>query len=164
MTRRELSVLVAQLRSELEKLELTTGKVASFWSASEREGRTEEKLAALAMHLHGFYGGAEKLFETVARNVDESVPSGPSSHRDLVAQMSIEIPGLRPRVISQSLASELRPYLEFRHRVRHLYLFDLAWSDVDVIAPALAGCWRRFCEEMESFVSFLEGVDSPARS
>jgi hypothetical protein len=54
------------------------------------------------------------------------------------------------------MASKLRPYLELRHRVRHLYLFDLAWSDIEDIAPALPERWMKLRTEIESFLSFLD--------
>jgi hypothetical protein len=31
----------------------------------------------VALNLHGFYGGVERIFEDIARTVDGNLPSGP---------------------------------------------------------------------------------------
>ena len=160
MTRPELPVLIAQLRADLEQCGRVVQKVDGFWGLAGREGRTEERLAALAISLHNFYNGVERIFDRIARAVDESQPSGPSSHRELLDRMVVSVEGLRPAVIDEATRASLRPFLEFRHRVRHLYYFDLAWQDVADLATQLAGVWPGLRRELELFFSEIDAKPS----
>jgi hypothetical protein len=78
-------------------------------------------LALAAVALHGWYTGVETIFERIARELDASVPSGDRWHRELLSQMSAEIPGTRPAVIERALVADLGALLGFRHFFRHAY-------------------------------------------
>jgi len=64
-------------------------------------------LESVALNLHGFYSGVERLFELIARRVDQNLPSGDMWHRDLLHQMTQDIRELRPAVISSERVSSL---------------------------------------------------------
>ena len=78
-------------------------------------------LALAAVALHGWYTGLETIFERIARELDLSLPTGERWHRELLSQMSAEIPGVRPAVINFETVSELALLLAFRHFFRHAY-------------------------------------------
>lgn len=71
--------------------------------------------------VHGWYTGLEMIFERVARRLDQDVPRGEQSHKELLHQMATELPGLRPAVISDQAEVRLRQVLKFRHFFRHAY-------------------------------------------
>ncbi len=75
----------------------------------------------VALNLHGFYVGIERIFEDIAREVEASVPSGPDWHQDLLLQMSAEVAAVRPAVITQETRQCLGDYRAFRHVVRNVY-------------------------------------------
>jgi ribonuclease HepT-like protein len=78
-------------------------------------------LALAALSLHAWYTGLETIFERVARELDESVPTGDRWHRALLSQMTAEIPGVRPLILEPALAIDLAALLAFRHFFRHAY-------------------------------------------
>lgn len=80
---------------------------------------------ATALNLHGFYAGLERLFVIVAERIDGSMPSGANWHQELLQQMSAELPGVRPAVISRTLAADLERFRGFRHVVRNVYAYVL---------------------------------------
>lgn len=156
MTRREIPVVVAQVRAETDRLDTTAAMVSDTLAESRQEGRTAARLALLCTRLHSFYNGVERVFDTIAREVDQHQPQGPSSHRDLLNQMTVAVEGLRDAVLDEDLARRLRPYLDFRHRFRHLYFFDVEWEDVERLAERLSEVWaaartriREFAEELD---------------
>jgi hypothetical protein len=77
-------------------------------------------LDSVALNLHGFYTGIERLFELIARHIDESVPSDKNWHRSLLKQMTENYKNYRPAVISQSIFFELDEFRRFRHVVRNV--------------------------------------------
>ena len=56
---------------------------------------------AAALSLHGFYSGSERLFEAIARRIDGTVPQSSTWHRDLLRQMLLDVPSVRPLSCSQ---------------------------------------------------------------
>ncbi|NJL59681.1 MAG: hypothetical protein HC887_08600 [Desulfobacteraceae bacterium] len=68
-----------------------------------------------ALNLHGFYTGVENIFEDIARYLDGDIPKGADWHKQLLLQLSAEIPAVRPRVICQETRFCLEEYRSFRH-------------------------------------------------
>lgn len=50
--------------------------------------RDDYYLDSVALNLHGFYSGLERVFEKVASTIDGSVPSAANWHRELLNQMA----------------------------------------------------------------------------
>lgn len=55
----------------------------------------------VALNLHGFYVGLERLFALIATIVDAAMPQGANWHQMLLRQMAAEVPRIRPAVISE---------------------------------------------------------------
>lgn len=85
-------------------------------------------LAYTAVALHAWYCALESAIERVARAIDESVPQGDFSHRELLSQAMTDIPGIRPPVLPAGLTGDLVAVLAFRHFFRHAYAVDLDFA------------------------------------
>ncbi len=99
-----------------------------------------------ALNLHGFYAGVERLFEAVALQLDGSLPKGEAWHRDLLDQMMLDLPGLRPPVITADVMHTLDEYRRFRHVVRNVYAESLDPLRVGELVERLAPGWLRTAE------------------
>ena len=87
--------------------------------------------------LHDFYTGIEKIFESIAKEVDHRLPMGEEWHSELLHQMTLDIPGLRPRVITAITEKNLREYLGFRRLFRKRYGFELDWQKLKKLLLAM---------------------------
>ena len=56
---------------------------------------------SIALNLHGVYTGIERIFEVIAKKIDQRFPTGDKWHRDLLEQMSVDIPKVRKAVITE---------------------------------------------------------------
>lgn len=121
----------------------------------ERDPDTVE-IAAVATVLHSFYNGLENVFYTVAKDIDDLIPSGGQSHRDLLSQVSNRTEK-RSALISNSTAKFLREYLGFRHFYRHSYSFLIDWEELKKLVIPLAKNWTITKGEFQRFVSMLQG-------
>jgi hypothetical protein len=113
---------------------------------------------ALALNLHGFYSGVERLFEVVAEAIDQAKPAGPDWHQSLLAQMVSEIAGVRPAVVTAALRAKLDPYRGFRHVVRNVYTFNLDADQVIRLADGLAEVAEATSSELLTFADVLDEV------
>ena len=113
-------------------------------------------LESVALNLHGFYSGLERLFELIARHVDRALPAGEGWHHDLLQEMTKEIAERRPAVISPESALILDEFRRFRHLVRNVYTFNLVPQKMEPLIAALPRLWKQVQAELSAFADFLE--------
>jgi hypothetical protein len=130
--------------------------------ARAKESPTDQDyfLAAAALDMHGFYAGVEKVFELIASDVDGSRPTGAQWHRDLLIQMTLDVAGVRPPVLTTATQEALAEYLEFRHVVRNVYTFNLRPQRVAELVGGLPAAFTLVQHDLQRFVEFLEGLST----
>jgi hypothetical protein len=115
-------------------------------------------LDATALNLHGFYSGIEHIFSWLARQLDGTIPQGASWHRNLLAQMTYEVPGARPAVIQASTRMALEAFLGFRHIVRNLYTWNFEPQKVATLIEQLPTTIDALESDFENFARFLDAA------
>ncbi len=148
-------VIAGRLRQELEDLVFVIHRVERIWEQSARYP-DDSYIDATALNLHGFYSGIERMFEVIAVGVDQTIPEGSHWHIDLLRQMSVEIPGVRPAVIEPSLRDKLDKYRGFRHVVRNVYTYNLDADLIDLLVRQLPETAREADQAMSDFADLLE--------
>ncbi len=113
----------------------------------------------VALNLHGFYTGVEQILTDIAQTVDTSVPTGSEWHRDLLLQMSAQVPAVRPPVLARDTRRCLDEYRGFRHVVRNVYTFNLRPSRLRELVDDLPQCLEATKRDLTRFVAFLEQLD-----
>jgi len=117
---------------------------------------------AAALSLHGFYNGVERLFEWIARQIDGTLPQGSSWHRELLQQMTLDVPEVRPPVLQTPTAKLLEEYLGFRHVVRNLYSWELEPAKVKRLIELLPQTVQAVETDLETFGRFLDAAGDEA--
>lgn len=157
MNRKHLA-LVGRVLSELDEIKQAVQRVPLAW---ERAHASTDDLYydSVALNLHGFYSGLERIFELIAGEIDGSRPQGDNWHQQLLRQMAAEIPKVRPAVISVQTRDLLDEYRGFRHVVRNVYAFCLTPSRMEHLVNGLAHVFERVENELVQFCEIL-GADS----
>jgi Uri superfamily endonuclease len=145
----EISIEISALKAR----EQETRELASRWDADGRLGRPE--LVLVAVNLHGWYTALESGLERVARLLDQSLPSGASWHIDLIEQMRLDMPGLRPALLETASVGALHELRKFRHFFRNAYVLELdpakvraRVDDLMSVAPSVMAGLDRFEREL----------------
>lgn len=107
-------------------------------------------MTVLGSVLHSFYNGLENIFDTIAKNIDGSVPTGNKSHQELLHQMASENE-MRNEIINEELYLQLREYATFRHFYRHAYSFQLNWEKMRPLVDNLHSVWKEVKQSLKSF-------------
>ena len=153
------ALLASRIRQDLTDLQQVVERVERAVRARRLDATDADLLLdSAALNLHDLYNGLERIFTQIASNVDQSLPAGPNSHRELLRQMTLEIPGQRPRVLSAKVAGELDEFLRFRHVVRHTYAFALEPERVERLAARLRPAFHDVSSDLQAFAAFLDGV------
>lgn len=148
-------VLASRIREELSEIEKAVDRALRAWDAAKLKG-DDAYLDSVALNLHGFYTGLERIFELIATEVDQSKPQGENWHQELLRQMATDVALVRPPVISRDLRDTLDVYRGFRHVVRNVYTFRLSPVRMAPLIEALRQVFGNVRMEMDEFLSFLE--------
>jgi len=138
----KMSVLETQIQFIQEQIPKNPELSAIFWES-------------LALKLHNFYTGCERIFQIIASELNGGVPSGYDWHRRLLNRMTTPH-GYRPPVLTSENAHLLEEYLAFRHVVRNIYGFELDPARVERLANNYYQTWLVFKQDLEIFTQWLE--------
>jgi len=150
-------VLAARIRQELEALEKVDTRAKRALALAHKYPDDEDLyLDAVALNLHDFYTGLERVFYQIAATLDEAVPESRDWHQKLLRQMAKERPQIRPAVISEETRESLDEYLRFRHVVRNIYAFEFDSERLGRLVQGLDFVLPRIHKELQAFAQFLE--------
>ena len=152
---------IERIQDELSQLDTIVSHAHRDWNEYARKGE-EAYLKAVAYDLHGFYTGLERIFKSVASTIDDRIPAGENWHKELLEQMTLEIEGIRPALLSNAARDLLDEFLRFRHRVRNIYSFNLLPERVKNLVEKLPEAHERAKRDLFAFIQFLEQISSEA--
>lgn len=144
--------LAAEIEHELTRLEQLREELATAPSADDTF-----TLRARGSMLHDFYSGIERVFVRIAEELNGGVPQGEQWHRQIVTDMSLEIPGVRPALIDAALAEELADYLRFRHVFRNVYGSLLQAERMRPLEERLPRVLAAFLTQVRTFLAWMTG-------
>ena len=122
---------------------------ASGWS-------DELDLMALGACLHHIYNAFEAYFLRIAKFFENNIDVD-SWHRDLLERMRLEIPGIRPALLTDDrLAEKIDELRRFRHVFRNLYKTRLSAARLRVINEAAERCYEDFAPMHDDFGRWLD--------
>jgi hypothetical protein len=113
-------------------------------------------LNSVALNLHGFYSGLERIFELIAAELDGTRLGGERWHVELLKQMTLDLPNLRPPVLNANTAAHLDEYRKFRHLIRNLYTTNIVPAEMEKLVTGLPPLWSQIRQELAVFVKFLD--------
>ncbi|MGL4943986.1 MAG: hypothetical protein ACRC46_12445 [Thermoguttaceae bacterium] len=145
--------LCAHIQKTLERLE----EVERFYAdlkkdeASLRQNHAYD-LIVLANVFNDFYTILETLFVRVSKTFENNLERD-RWHSHLLEKMTLDIPAIRPRVISDTVYSGLLEFLKFRHFKRYYFEFEYDRERMDylekkfntvipLLKSDLQNCWR----------------------
>jgi hypothetical protein len=153
--RKKLSGLAQRIRQELVEVGHVLARVGEGWQRARRSN-DDYYLDSVALNLHGFYSGLERVFTLIAETIDGSLPQGENWHLLLLQQITEEIPHIRPAVISKDSAKRLNEYRGFRHVVRNVYTYHFDPVKVEKLVLSAADLFSQLEAELSAFAEFLE--------
>ena len=154
MSQRILKI-AARIRSELNELQKIVVRIQDAWDRC-RKFSDDFYLDSVALNLHGFYSGLERIFEIVASNIDADKPTGENWHQLLLNQMTEEVPQVRPAILSAHVCKLLQEYRGFRHIVRNVYTYTFDARKIEKLVVEAPNVYNSVKAEILSFADFLE--------
>lgn len=153
------AALAGRIQQSLTELRRVVIRAQTLMEKAGASG-DDDYLDGVALNLHGFYAGVERILEDVARSMERSIPDGPEWHQSLLLQMAAEIPGIRPAVLSPEVRHCLEEYPAFRHVVRNVYTFNLRPARVEELTSGLGDCYQAVSRDLESLIALLKELSA----
>jgi predicted nucleotidyltransferase len=151
------AALAARIRSEAVDVGQVVDRAERLLAKANSSG-DNDWLDGVALNLHSFYTGIEKIFEEIAKEIDGGLPTGAEWHQKLLVQIAAEIPKRRPAAIQRSTRDCLDEYRRFRHAVRTVYTFNLRPARPQDLTTDVRFCYLSFRQDIEAFCAFLDNL------
>ncbi|MGD9049514.1 MAG: hypothetical protein PVF77_15765 [Anaerolineae bacterium] len=157
------AVVAGRIRQELVELERVVTRAERAIAAARQSLENQDLyLDSAALNLHDFYAGLERIFRQIAATVDQSVPSEHDWHRELLRQMTVDLPQVRPQVLSVEAAHAIDEFLRFRHIVRNIYTFEFDADRIEHLVRRLEPSFEQARTELLAFAEFLDRLAQKA--
>ncbi len=151
------SVLSARILEELNEISTAAKRVKMAWGKAI-DKNDDLYFDSVALNLHSFYSGIEKIFKLIAKEIDENIPDASNWHEELLAQMCLNIPNIRPPVISCKLKNDLQDYRSFRHLVRNIYTYNINPEKIKPLVQKLPSLLKGVDKDLKLFSKFLQTI------
>jgi hypothetical protein len=152
--------LAERLRSQLADLDREVQRALKAWAALDTAPDPEPYVDSVALNLHGFYSGLERLFELIAVQVDGQAPAGETWHRDLLDRMAAPVAETRPAVLQPQSAAALDDFRKFRHIVRNVYTASLDPARMRRLLDIMPTLWMQVRMDLLAFADLLETLSA----
>lgn len=135
--------IINELLNKIKKMEIS-------------DSSSEEKVIILGYLLHNLYCALEDLFSEIAKIFENQIEDPSKYHKELLKRVSIEIPKIRPKVISKESFKILDELRGFRHVFRHSYSYELDPQKVKLLRNKVLNNWEKILKDLENFKNFLK--------
>jgi hypothetical protein len=146
--------LRAEVQADLRAFDARAQELASL----DLSPSTPDVLAHAAVALHHAFGAVEAALSRTERFLAGALPEGPDFHRALLEASALEIPEVRPAMVSQESLARLRRLLGFRHFFRHAYAVSFDAKQLEALrgdVAALREPLRRDFDRLDAFLKTL---------
>jgi hypothetical protein len=131
--------LAAEMADDRAALETLADGIARLLAPAADPKDDWMRALALSFQLERHYTAIEALITRALRQVDGDVPSGLSSHLEILRAASVALDGGRPAILSPEALVELRELLKFRHLARHGYEVEPDLVKLSELGARVAG-------------------------
>ncbi|MBI5208278.1 MAG: hypothetical protein HY934_10905 [Candidatus Firestonebacteria bacterium] len=150
MKREALSILSGYFSNQIEIIYKIIEDIKSV------SPNTREETSHLGYLLHNLYCAIEDLFQEIAKTFENNIEDLSKYHRELLKRMHIEIPSIRPKLLSNEAYTLLDELRGFRHIFRHSYDYELSSIKVENIKEKVLNNWNNVQKDLNFFKEFLE--------
>ncbi|MBC6473165.1 MAG: hypothetical protein GDA48_10385 [Hormoscilla sp. GM102CHS1] len=128
MDKNALTILQTDIQGQMDLIDKIFAKL------EERAiGLTPDEPAimeSVAYQIHNLYNAVEDLLKIVAAHFENQITDTARWHSALLQRMTQDIPGIRPRLLSESSYLNLNNLRGFRHFFRHAYGVNIDYEQL----------------------------------
>jgi hypothetical protein len=148
----------AQIRSLKADITADLKAITEIWVAIDRYGPMptgDEQLIVVAYYLHNLYCAFESIFHRIAEVFENQISTRTGWHAELLRRMTLDIEGVRPRLLSEEAYDSLDELRRFRHLFRSAYRLHLDAERLALVYKKTQVLKQVYHADIERFLAFL---------
>jgi len=154
----EFELLLAEIGKNME----VADRIRDFIDATERHdiailGKTPATALMMASMIENYYTCLETMFLRVSQSFENHLDDK-RWHQTLLDRMTLQVPTIRERVLSDRTRSDLVELLKFRHFRRYYFEFEYDWDRIDFLLKKLKDVHPHVKEDVQHFMDFLRAA------
>ncbi len=149
----------AQIRTLKADITADLKTIAEIYAALDTYSgvaTSDEQLIVRAYYLHNLYCAFESIFQRIAEVFGNQISDQAGWHAGLLHRMTLDIEGLRPRVLSDLSYDCLDELRRFRHLFRSAYRLHLDAERLALVHKKAQSLRLIYQADMERFLAFLD--------
>ncbi|MBU0701527.1 hypothetical protein KKE26_09615 [bacterium] len=151
-----IRTLEGEVNFLMERVTELDNNLMEYISCKKEQGESQLLTIAMAYALSGIYSCFEDQFSKIARVFENRVENLASWHKELLKRMRIEVPDIRPTVISRESFAILDEMRGFRHVFRSSYMFTLDVERLNLVVNRWQKGKDRVITDVKHFLEILE--------
>jgi len=157
-----VEIEIQVLKSEMAKGMAVMERLGKYLIVYQKEKITEkqpsiEEAMVVSQGISNYYTCAETIFLRISRFFENHLPRE-RWHQTLLEKMVLEIDGIRPRVISDSVYSALLELLKFRHFSRYYFDLDYDWDKLNYLLKKFNALHDPLHKDLMRFNDFISQI------
>ncbi len=145
-------LLQAEIAADEQAIARLYELLAKVWDTLE----SPEQTIVASYYLHNLYMAFEHIFERVAETFENQIADKSQWHAQLLRRMTLDVPGMRPRLISDEAQECLDELRRFRHVFRSAYTVSLDKERLNLVVQRAKRLKALYATEFAEFKKFLE--------
>lgn len=146
----QVALLKASIDADIREIETLYGRLAQH---SDNLATPEQAILA-GYYLHNLYNAFENVCLNVAKAFENQI-DGEQWHAALLKRMTLDVEGLRPRLLGDETYRCLDELRRFRHVFRKAYTIELDPQRVALVVNQAERLRKLYPLEFEQFKVFL---------
>jgi len=146
----KLAALFAYISNQQKTIQSIYDKISGI------EPENDDKLIHSAWILHNLYSAYEEIFKEISYTFENNIEGRADYHKNLLRRMTLDIPGIRPRLLYEKNYAVLLDLMGFRHVFRHSYDYDISRDKLIAIRTRVLECQTTIDQDLTGFKKFLE--------
>ena len=148
-------LLQAEIAADEQAIARLYELLAKVWDTLE----SPEQTIVAGYYLHNLYMAFEHIFERVAETFENQIADKSQWHAQLLRRMALDVPGMRPRLISGDAYECLDELRRFRHVFRSAYTVSLDKERLQLVIQRAQRLQILYPDELAQFQKFLSELE-----
>jgi hypothetical protein len=148
-------LLQAEIAADEQAIARLYELLAKVWDVLE----SPEQTIVAGYYLHNLYMAFEHVFERIAETFENQIADKSQWHAQLLRRMTLDVPGMRPRPISDEAYECLDELRRFRHVFRSAYTVSLDKDRLQLVIQRAQRLQILYPDELAQFQKFLSQLE-----
>jgi hypothetical protein len=150
----QAALLKANIDSDVREIESMYDRLGCYANALI----TTEQAILAGYYLHNLYNAFENICVNVARTFENQIDDRSQWHALLLKRMTLDVEGLRPRLLSTDVYHCLDELRRFRHVFRNAYTIELDPQRIAIVVAQAQRLQALYNTDLDQFKAFLSSL------